>query len=73
MLPPVPNNMPDDTDIPAKYPGQILPPDGPGDEVVPPDDPGDTVELPVDVPAGLNKSTVYIRCGRAVRRPVKFE
>ena len=73
MLPPVPNNMPDDTDIQAKYPGQILPPDGPGDEVVPPDDPGDTVELPVDVPAGLNKSTVYTRCGRAVRRPVTFE
>ena len=50
-----------------------MPPDDPGDEVVPPDDPGDVVVLPVDVPDGLNKSAVYTRCGRAVRRPVKFE
>ena len=40
VLPPVPNNEPDDTDIQAEDPGEILPPDGPGDEV----------ELPVDVP-----------------------
>ena len=44
VLPPVPNNEPDDTDIQAEDPGEILPPD----------DPGDAVELPVDVPAGLN-------------------
>ena len=72
VLPPVLNNEPDDTNIQAEDPGEVLPPDDPGDEVVPPDDPGDTVELPVDVPAGLNKSAVYTRCGRAVRRPVKF-
>ena len=58
LLPPVPNNVPDDTDIQAKDP---------------PDNPGDAVELPVDVPAGLSKSAVYTRCGRTVRRPVKFE
>ena len=58
LLPPVPNNVPDDTDIQVKDP---------------PDNPGDAVELPVDVPAGLNKSAVYTRCGRAVRRPVNFE
>ena len=63
VLPPVPNNEPDDTDIQAENPGEVLPPDDPGDEV----------ELPVDVPAGLNNSEVYIRCGRAVRRQVKFE
>ena len=62
VLPPVPNNEPDDTDIQAEHTAG---------EVVPPDDPGDAVELPVDVPAGLNKSAVYTRCGRAVRRPVK--
>ncbi|KAK2178577.1 hypothetical protein NP493_538g01007 [Ridgeia piscesae] len=73
VLPPEPNNEPDDTDLQAEDPGEILPPDGPGDEVVPPDDPGDAVELPVDIPAGLNKSVVYTRCGRAVRRPVQFE
>ena len=73
VLPPAPNNEPDDTDIQAKDPGEVLPPDDPGDEVVLPDDPGDAVELPVDVPAGLNKSAVYTRCGRAVRRPVTFE
>ena len=61
VLPPVPKNEPDD--IQAEDPGEVLPPD----------DPGDTVELPVDIPAGLNKSAVYIRCGRAVRRRVKFE
>ena len=69
----MPNNEPDDTDIQANDPGEVLPPDGPGDEVVPPDDPGDEVELPVDVSAGLNKSVVYTMCGRAVRRPLKFE
>ena len=63
VLPPVPNDEPDDTDIQAEDPGEVLPPD----------DPGDAVELPVDVPAGLNKSAVYARYGRAVRRPVKFE
>ena len=73
MLPPVPNNEPDDTDIQVEDPGEILPPDDPGDEVLPPDDPGNAVELPVNVPAGMNKSAVYTRCGRAVRRPVKFE
>ena len=59
----VPNDEPDDTDIQTKDPGEVLLPDGPGD----------AVELPVDVPAGLIKSVVYTRCGRAVRRPVKFE
>ena len=59
----VSNNEPDDTDIQAKDPGEVLPPY----------DPGDAVELPVDVPAGLNKSAVYTRCGRAVLRPVQFE
>ena len=73
MVPPVPNNEPDDTDIQAENPGEVLPPDDPGDEVLPPDDPGDAVELPVDVPAGLNNSEVYIRYDRAVRRQVKFE
>ena len=73
VLPSVPNNESDDTDIQAKDPGEVLPPDGPGDEVVLPDDPDDAVELPVDVPAGLNRSAVYTRFGRAVRRPVKFE
>ena len=63
VLPPVPNIEPDDMDIQAEDPGEVLPPEGPGDEV----------ELPVDVPTGLNKSAVYTRCGRAVRRPVKFE
>ncbi|KAK2193016.1 hypothetical protein NP493_18g05025 [Ridgeia piscesae] len=67
VLPPMPNNEPDDTDIQAEDPGEVLPPDDPGDEVLPPDDPGDAVELPVDVPAGLSKSAVYARCGRAVR------
>ena len=57
VLPSVPNNEPDDMDIQAEDPC----------EVVPPDDPGDAVVLPVDVPA------VYNRCGRAVRRPIKFE
>ena len=51
LLPPVPNNEPDDTDIRAEDPGEILPPD----------DPGDAVELSVDVPAGLDKSAVYTR------------
>ena len=73
MLPPVPINESNDTDIQAKDPGEVLPPDDPGDEVLPPDNPGDAVELPVDVPAGLSKPAVYTRCGRAVRRPVKFE
>ena len=54
---------PDDTDIQAEDPGEVLPPD----------DPGVAVVLPVDVPAGLNKSAVYTRCGRAVRQPIKFE
>ncbi|KAK2184994.1 hypothetical protein NP493_248g02008 [Ridgeia piscesae] len=62
VLPPVPNIEPDDMDIQAEDPGEVLPPEGPGDEV----------ELPVDVPTGLNKSAVYTRCGRAVRRPFLF-
>ena len=53
VLPSVPNDEPDDTDIQAEGSG----------EVVPPDDPGDAVVLPVDVPAGLNKSAVYNSCG----------
>ena len=69
VLPPVPNNERDDTDIQAEDPGEVLPPDDPGDEVVPPDVLGDAVELPVDVPAGLNKWAVYTRCSRAIRRP----
>ena len=73
VLPPVPNNEPEDTDIQAEDPGEVLPPDDPGDEVVPPDDPGDGVKLPVDVPAGLNKSAVYTRYGRAIRRLIQFE
>ena len=55
MLPPVPNNEPDDTDILSEDPGEVLPPD----------DPGDAVDLPVDVSAELNNSAVYTRCGRA--------
>ena len=56
VLQPVSNNEPDDTEIQAENPGEIFPPDGPGLEVVPANDPGDAVELPVDFPAGLNKS-----------------
>ena len=63
VLPSVPNDEPDDVDIPVEDPG----------EVVPPDDPGDTVVSPMDVPAEPNKPAVYTRSGRAVRRPVKFE
>ena len=43
VLPPVSNNEPDDTDIQAKDPGEVSPPDDPCDEVVSPDDPGDAV------------------------------
>ena len=49
VLPSVPNDEPDVTDIQTEDPGEVLPPD----------DPGDAVKLPVDVPAGLNKSAVY--------------
>ena len=65
VLPPVSINEPDDTDIQAEDPGKV----------VQPDDPGDAVELPVDVPAGLNKSawpsspSAVQSVGRAVRRP----
>ena len=55
VLLPVPNNEPDDTDILFEDPGEVLPPN----------DPGDAVDLPVDVSAELNKSAVYTRCGRA--------
>ena len=40
---------------------------------IPTDDPGNAVGPPVDVPAGPDKSAVYTRCGRAVRRRVKFQ
>ena len=48
VLPSVSNDEPDDTDIHVEDPGEVLPPDDPSDAVVP----------PVDVPAGLNKSSV---------------
>ena len=51
VLPSVPNDEPDDTDILAE---------DPGDEVVPPDDPGDAVMPPVDVPVGPNKPAVCV-------------
>ena len=41
MPPPAPNNEPDDTDIQAEDPGEVVPLDDSGDEVVP----------PVDIPA----------------------
>jgi len=70
VRPSVTNYQPDDTDIQAEDPREVLPPDDPSNEVVPPNGPGDVVVLPVDdVPAGLSKSAVYTRCGRAVRRP----
>ena len=50
-----------------------MPSDDPGDEVEPSDDSGEEVVPHVDVPTGPNKPAVYTRCGRVVRRPVKFE
>ena len=42
------HNEPDDTGIQAEDPGEVLPPDDPGDEFVPPDDPGDEFVPPDD-------------------------
>ena len=71
VLPPVPSNEPDDTDIQAEDQCEVLPPDDPGEVVVTPVEPGYADELPVVVPAGLNKLAVYTRCGRAVRPPLE--
>jgi len=35
VLPSVPNDEPDDVDIPAEDPGEVVPPDDPGDTVMP--------------------------------------
>ena len=57
-----PNDEPDDTDIQADDPDDVLPPDGPGD----------AVEPPVDVPAGLSKPAVYTRQSRNVTKYFYF-